>query len=249
MREHQLAAALGILLVTRAFAPGCGAGADGSGSSGDGGQAGQIAFGGSSGATDGAADHAGGASASGGTGGTSLGGSAGADAGGADGSAASGATGGSDGGMPCEDPGPEPNDSIVLATSACGVPTCELGDCDSDGSQGYGGKRPPITGVVGPGDSDNYGLCWVDPAAKTEQYGFRLCMFVACVKGASQVSACPNGLALDQEGAPGCCITAPGEVSITYDCVGSLNDEDSARIVVRVDEATACTPYSIDYHF
>ncbi|MDP2322986.1 MAG: hypothetical protein Q8N51_03040, partial [Gammaproteobacteria bacterium] len=131
------------------------------------------------------------------------------------------------------------------------------GDCNGDGSKGYGGPKPTIVGVVSSADSDHFrfdgkdglGFCQVDPAAKTKDSGFRLCIFVQCKHGATKVSACPGGLAVETSGAPGCCVNTPGEAKIDYDCSGSINDDDSARIVVRMDQATACTPYAVDYHF
>jgi len=218
-------------------------GSGGGGAGGASGSAGTTGFGG------------GGTSASGGAGGGAAAAGVGGAGGASGGAGGAAGVGGSAGG--CVDPGPEPNDSLVLATPACGTPICELGDCDKDGSTGYGGDKPSIKGVVQAGDldhfrfdgKDNFGLCQVNAAAKTQDSGFRLCLFVSCKLGASKVTACPGGLAVDTAGAPGCCVYTPKEVNITYDCTGSPSDDDSARITIRVDEATACTPYTIDYHF
>jgi len=238
--------------------------ADGSGGSAGAAGSGGVGLAGSGGAgASGGGAASGGGGASGGAGGHGAGGSSGSGGlggaagtgGGSGGLAGAGGSGGSGGG--CTDPGPEPNDSIVLAIPACGTPACEIGDCNDQGSSGYGGPKPTIQGVVSKVDSDHFrfdgqdklGLCQVDPAAKTKDSGFRLCLFVKCVEGATKVSACPGGLAVDTSGAPGCCTYAPGEVKIDYDCSGSIKDDDSARVVVRIDKATACTPYSVDYHF
>jgi hypothetical protein len=145
----------------------------------------------------------------------------------------------------------------VLAIPACGTPACDIGDCNDEGSKGYGGPQPSITGVVHATDTDHFrfdgvdklGLCQVDATAKTKDSGFRLCVFASCKKGATKVVACPGGVAVDTAGSPGCCAYAPKEVKIDFDCTGSINDDDSARITVRIDEATACTPYTVDYHF
>ncbi|MFO0571779.1 MAG: hypothetical protein U0263_39505 [Polyangiaceae bacterium] len=224
-------------------------GGSGSGSAPSGGSGG-TASGGSGGTSSGGGS--GGTSSAGGSGGTSSGGGAGGSSSGGSGGSSSGGSGGG-----CVDPGPEPNDSLILAISACGVPTCDIGDCNNDGSKGYSGSHPSISGVIGPNDSDHFrfdgkdklGLCQVDATAKTKDSGFRLCIFAACAAGATKVSACPGGLATETEGAPGCCVYAPNEVKITYDCSGSPSDDDSARITVRVDEATSCKPYVVDYHF
>ncbi|MBK7581752.1 MAG: hypothetical protein IPI67_16280 [Myxococcales bacterium] len=207
----------------------------------------------------------GGGVSSGGLGGGGLGGGGAAGAAGSTSGGTGGSTSGGTGGVGgsagtgggCVDPGPEPNDSIVLATPACGVPTCEVTDCDNTGSTSFGGPKPSIKGVTGPGDPDHFrfdgkdgfGLCSVNAEAQTKDVGFRLCLFVGCKVGATKVTACPGGLAADTQGAPGCCVQAPGIAKITYDCTGSPSDDDSARITVRVDEASVCTPYVVDYHF
>lgn len=213
------------------------------GSAGTGGGAGAAGSGGGgAGGSAGLAGSAGTAGSGGGAGASGAGGSAGA----------SGAGGGS-----CSDPGPEPNDSEVLASPACGSPPCVAGDCDDEGSTGYGGTLAPAGGVIGPGEvdylkydgKDELGLCQVNATAKTADSGFRLCLFVSCDAG-TKLNGCTQGT-VDQSptGIPGCCVTAPGTVEANHDCGGTVTDNDSAHVFLRVDQATACTPYAIDYHF
>lgn len=191
----------------------------------------------------------------GGTGGTGTGG-----LGGLGGMGGTGATGGG-GGSTCVDPGPEPNGTVALAASACGVnvsaSSCNLTDCDSDGSTAFGGPWPPAQGVVDPSDiadyftyhgSDTFG-CVVDPTATTQQSGFRLCVFTHCPQGATTFNSCTAGTpATNPNGYPGCCTTAPGTVTVDYSCANS--SDDSAQVYIRADEpTTSCSDYTIDYHF
>jgi hypothetical protein len=239
------------LVIALGLGTGCGSsdasespssGGTGSGGSGSGGDGGTSAAGGSSGS--------GGAGATGGSGGTGgVGGVSGA-------SGAAGSPSGGTGGNNCTDPGPEPNDSVVFAVPACPLP-CELDECNDEGSTGYGGVIASLTGVTGPGDADNFkfdgiddvGLCLVDVGAKTEDSGFRLCVFASCKQGATSFGSCKGGTQEEIDGVTGCCTTAPGEVSIDYDCTSTPTDNDSATGIVRVDSATACTPYIVDFHF
>lgn len=161
------------------------------------------------------------------------------------------------GGGACVDPGPEPNDSAALASPACGDPTCNLTDCDKDGSVFYGGSFAPATGVLTPGDTDYYTFsgkdtfgCSVNPTATTTTAGFRLCLFVACNVSATNFKSCSQGThATSPSGLPGCCTGAAGTVQARFSCSSSITSNDSAKIYIRADHATACTPYSIDYHF
>jgi hypothetical protein len=185
------------------------------------------------------------------------GGSGAAGAGGSAGSAGGASGGGGSSGGACNDPGPEPNDSEALASPACGTAPCEAGDCDDEGSTGFGGPLAPATGVVGPGEvdffkfdgKDKLGFCKVNPTLKTEDSGFQLCMFVSCSAG-TKLAKCKQGtLTKSPTGIPGCCTMAPGTVEAEHDCGTSFTDNDSAHVFIRVDEATACTSYTIDYHF
>ncbi|MBX3129457.1 MAG: hypothetical protein KF718_22250 [Polyangiaceae bacterium] len=203
-------------------------------------------------------------SASGGqsSGGQAGGGGVGGSAGAAGGGGATGGQGGSagaagSGGSQCADPGPEPNDSIALASPACGTFPCVVTDCDNTGSTGYGGSLAPIAGVIGPGDvdffrydgEDKVGLCTVNAAARTTDTGFRLCLFPSC-PAATKLNGCKKGaLVTVAGGLQGCCVQAPGEVEADHDCTASTTDDDSAEVFVRIDEASECAPYAVDYHF
>lgn len=108
---------------------------------------------------------------------------------------------------------------------------------------------------MGPADEDwwrfhgNDDICFVNPTASTDDSGFRLCLFAACKNGTDFIS-CPSGsAAMSPNQIPGCCTDAPGMVEIDYDCSGSVTDDDSADITIRVDEASACTAYSVTYSF
>lgn len=241
------------LLIALGLGTGCG-GDDASDSPGSGGSS----TGGSSSGGDGGSSADGGTSGSG-TGGVPSGGSGGVGGGVGGVAGASGAAGsasGGTGGNNCTDPGPEPNNSVVFAVPACPLP-CELDECDDQGSTGYGGPKASLTGVTGPNDADNFkfdgiddlGLCVVGVGAKTEDTGFRLCVFASCKTGATNFVGCTGGTQEEVDGVTGCCTAAPGDVDIDYDCTGTPTDNDSATGIVRVDSATACTPYVVDYHF
>jgi hypothetical protein len=218
---------------------------------GDDGEGETANAGGASGAAAGAGsagEAGGGSSGSGGSGGTAATGG---------GSGVGGASGSGVGGSACDDPGPEPNDSEALASPACGAPPCTVGDCDSDGSTGFGGKLAPATGVIGAGEVDFFKFdgedkltgCKVNPTLETADPGFRLCMFVSCAAG-TKLANCKQGtLTKSPTGIPGCCTTAPGRVEAEHDCSSTLGDDDSAHVFIRVDEATVCTSYTVDYHF
>ena len=232
--------------------PACGSSGDGgSGPSGTGGMAGAA------GSDAGMAGN-GGASGAAGMGGTGEAGGA-SGAGGVAGVGGVGGAGGAGGaGNTCNDPGPEPNNSEPLASPACGASTCDATDCDSTGSTGYGGPLASATGMIGPGDTDflhfhgkdTLSFCQVDPTASTQDSGYRLCAFVACDLAATNFLGCDQGThEKSPDGLDGCCVDAPGTVTVNHDCTSSVSDDDSATVYIRVDQATACTPYTVDYHF
>ncbi|MEZ4224932.1 MAG: hypothetical protein R3B13_28525 [Polyangiaceae bacterium] len=202
----------------------------------------------------GGASSGGGAGASGAGGAGASGGASGS--GGAAGSSGSSGSSGSGGGNSCNDPGPEPNDSPALATPTCGTPPCDVGQCNDDGSPGYGGKLVAITGTAGPGDTDVFrydgkdtiGLCKVDAAAKTTDSGFRLCIFPSC-QAATVLEGCTSGSMVDMNGLKGCCINAPGEAAAAHHCEGTSTGNDSAEVYVQIDQANSCVNYTVDYHF
>ncbi len=235
-------------------------GAAGTSAAGSGG----AAAAGKSGASSVAGNAAGGsAGAAGASAGNAAGGSAGAGGGAAGASGGSaGASGGVAGGAggkaggACDDDGPEPNDSEALASPACGAP-CEIGDKDTDGSAAYGGSHKSISGTAVPGDTDYFVFHGkdalgnqVDPSAKTGQSGFRLCVFTSCSTGTTDSFKCTAGTQVTSPGGlDGCCATAPAEVRSDHDCKGSLTDDDSAEVLIRIDQANACVDYLVDFHF
>jgi hypothetical protein len=242
----------GLVLLGGVFGIGCAADADPGGVGGSGGDAGFAGgfFGGSGGA---------GASSSGGVAGSATGGSAGTSSGGTGGGTGGGGTGGGTGGGgtggggtgggTCSDPGPEPNDTIPKATPVCSSVPCELSCSDT--------PLGTLSGVAAPGDVDLFTYfgkdtvtCSVNPYAKTDDSGFRLCMWAQCADGkATTIKTCGKGTATDGPGGlKGCCAQAPVELEIEHDCPG-ITDNDSGGIYMQVDQSTTCASYTIDYHF
>lgn len=139
----------------------------------------------------------------------------------------------------------EPNNTIPSAALLPGID-----DCDSSGStlSGVlaGGGDPDFWHYLG---KDKIG-CAVDPFASTKN-AVRLCVFVACSSGTTNVKKCNKGTAaVSPGGLNGCCTDGPGDVSVDYSCplVGS---DDGADVFMRVDSptATGCVPYEVSYHF
>lgn len=244
-----------------AYAGGAAGLAGASGFAGDTGSGGTGA-GGSTSSGGSTSDGSGGSTSSGGSG---PGGSGGTSAsGGSGGTSASGGSGGSSGGPTCAETGPEPNNTTATASSACGANagSCELTDCDSDGTTGFGGSLQPIKDVIDPADpvdyftyhgTDTFG-CVVDPTATTQDSGLVLCEFVHCDQGTTNFKSCTAGTdvkstaeAPDSNGDPGCCVTGPGTVTLDYACSSGL--DDSAQVYIRADQPSICSEYSVDYHF
>jgi hypothetical protein len=92
-------------------------------------------------------------------------------------------------------------------------------------------------------------LCQVEAAASTADSGFRLCVFVLCPDGTSLPACAAGNLTTSPVGLVGCCTTAPGQVIADHECVGTVTDDDSADVYVRIDQASACVDYTVDYHF
>lgn len=246
-----------------------GSGGSSSGSGGSGGSGGSTAgsggSGGSSAGAGGSAAGAGGSAAGAGGSAAGSGGSAGGSSGsggsgaGAGGSAGTAGSAGSGGGLSCEDQGVEPNNSTALAAPACVPGPCEISGSDGDGSVGYKGTKPALFGTVSPEDkdyfkfkgSDTFGSV-TDPSAKTDSSGIKLCIFTACPNGTQDHECTSTGSLYEENeaGLPGCCIEGPGEVKSDHDCAGSVTDDDSAEIYIRVTATkNACTDYSVDFHF
>ncbi len=126
----------------------------------------------------------------------------------------------------------------------------EITDCDSAGSS--------FSGVLGGGSdvdwwhyagSDKLG-CSVDPWASTKS-GVKLCMYVSCKGGPTEVKSCKTGTASKSpSGAPGCCSDSGGTVQIDFHCT-LLGADDSADVFLKVSDptVTTCRPYKVDYHY
>jgi hypothetical protein len=143
----------------------------------------------------------------------------------------------------CQDTTPEPgaDEGAPLALAA-------IDDCDKSVAS--------LRGVVaGQFDVDTYKfrgndtyLCRMAPKAVMSAPGVRLCMFVQCQAGTTNIASCTTGApATSKTGLKGCCVDGPGEVNIDFDCNGSL--DDAADFYMRVDQPNAnlCVPYTVTY--
>lgn len=141
----------------------------------------------------------------------------------------------------------EPNNSIPSASILK-----EIDDCD-----GSGGSFKGV--VAGGSDADFFTykgndttLCRTDVTASTKTAGVRLCAFVSCAAGTTEIKNCVKGTkATSPGGVNGCCADGPGDVEVEHTCplVGA---DDSAQIYMRVDapgSAAMCTNYEVTYHF
>jgi hypothetical protein len=147
----------------------------------------------------------------------------------------------------CTEVEAEPNNSIPSA-----VALKEIDDCDGSGGtlKGMvaGGTDPDFFHYKG---NDKFG-CVVDATASTKTAGVRLCVFVSCASGTTELKSCKKGMKETSPGGVlGCCSSGPGEVVVEHGCplVGS---SDSADVYIRVDapgSGSMCTPYDVDYHF
>ncbi len=147
--------------------------------------------------------------------------------------------------LPCEAGQFEPNGS---EGSALGLK--DIDDCDGSGGS--------FSGTIGGGGDvdwwtfkgkDTFG-CTVDPTASTKS-GVRVCIFVACEAGATEVKSCPKGTkAKSPAGSQGCCSDSSGNVEVDFHCT-LVGTNDSAAVYMRVDDTTAttCKPYKVDYHY
>jgi hypothetical protein len=170
------------------------------------------------------------------SGGSGLGGSGGSSgASGGAGDAGGSGTGGASG--DCSD-GYEPNE-----TEAAAADLGTITDCDSAGSR--------VTARLdGPNDADFYRYygedrfgCAVNPSAETSA-SVRLCVFANCPD--AKVTCKQGTPATSPAGYGGCCVVSGGRVELGLDCATS---SESADVYFRVDQATACVPYEVSYHF
>jgi hypothetical protein len=125
---------------------------------------------------------------------------------------------------------------------------------------------PQITGMInGNSDVDWYTytgrddpISVVDPhVAFPSDLGLRLCMYFECLALTTLVT-CPAGTTADRSsgGRTGCCATGNMTAFTVIDAycgvTGGAND-DSMRVFIRVDgpslSASACVPYTVDYHY
>jgi hypothetical protein len=140
----------------------------------------------------------------------------------------------------------EPNDTAPEA-----VPLGTIDDCDSSGST--------LHGVLSTSSDVDYWhyqgrdtvLCTVDPTAKTGD-SVNVCVFVACLHGATRVNGCSSGSTpmASQAGLHGCCFDGPGETTVDFTCT-LVGSDDSADVYMRVEDpsASSCQRYDVDYHF
>jgi hypothetical protein len=167
-----------------------------------------------------------------------------------------GGTGGSTTG--CNDTGPgEPTNNSE--SGAVSLPNLS----DSDPS-----TYPQITGTIGgssdvdwytyTGSDDSSILALVDPyVAFPTDLGLRLCTYFECLAFTTLIT-CPSGTtsSTSPAGRPGCCATGNTTAFTVIDAycgVTSGVNDDSMRVFVRVDgpnlTASACTSYTVKYHF
>lgn len=141
----------------------------------------------------------------------------------------------------------EPNNSLPSAALLK-----EIDDCDGSG----GSFKGVLAGESDPDffhykGNDSLG-CVVDASASTKTAGIRLCVFVVCAAGTTELKSCKKGTkATSPGGAQGCCTDGPGDVSVEHGCplVGA---SDSADVYMRVDapgSGAACKAYDVTYHF
>ena len=141
----------------------------------------------------------------------------------------------------------EPNNSLPSA-----IALKEIDDCDGSGSS--------FKGVVSGGsDADYFHYkgndktgCIVDASASTKTAGVRLCVFVTCAAGTTELKSCRKGTkATSPGGVQGCCTDGPGEAVVEHGCP-LVGTSDSADVYMRVDapgSGSACTAYDVSYHF
>jgi hypothetical protein len=151
-------------------------------------------------------------------------------------------TNSSSSGMPCNDPGPEPNNNIGQATYLGAID-----DCDS--------SELTFSGVLGDNDvdwfvydaSDDF-LCAVGPDRTISADGqIRLCKYPTCVNGTPDFT-CPGDTSPDMSnGLSGCCSTS--QITMDLDCLGFTSDD--AIIYLRIDKpgGFSCVSYSGTFHF
>ena len=140
----------------------------------------------------------------------------------------------------------EPNDTAPEA-----VPLATIDDCDGSGSTVHGvlSTKSDVDYWHFQGN-DTFG-CSVDPTVSTTQ-SIKLCVFVACIHGATRVNGCTKGDPFaSQAGLHGCCVDGPGDAVVDFTCT-LVGSDDSADVYIRAEDPSAsssCERYDVDYHF
>lgn len=153
-------------------------------------------------------------------------------------------TSSSSSGTTCNDPGPEPNNTMGAA-SYLGA----IDDCDSSGLA--------FSGVLANNDVDWFSydgsdvtFCSVNPSRTiTADTQVRLCKYPTCVSGTPEFT-CPAGTSPDNvDGVDGCCSTS--EVSFGFGCGGFGQVSDDAEVYLRIDKPSGidCVSYSVSFHY
>jgi hypothetical protein len=148
-----------------------------------------------------------------------------------------------DSGAQCQDTSPEP-----ASTEANAYALPAIDDCD--------GSAQTIRGVAaGMFDVDVYKfrgddtyLCRMGPKASITAPGLRLCMFIQCQSGTTNIASCGAGTAsLSKQGLKGCCVEGPAEMTLDFDCNGSADETSNFYLQVDQPKADLCVPYSVTY--
>ncbi|MEZ4439081.1 MAG: hypothetical protein R3B72_08330 [Polyangiaceae bacterium] len=157
-------------------------------------------------------------------------------------SASSSSTSSSSSGMPCNDPGPEPNDTLATATYLGSIDDCN-------------GSGLTFQGVLDGDDVDwftydaaDVSFCSVDPYRElVADSQVRLCKYLDCVSGTTQVT-CPSGTSTSTaSGLDGCCGTSPFTVDVN--CTGTLSDDTTVYFRIDKPSGFSCVSYSGSFHY
>jgi hypothetical protein len=142
----------------------------------------------------------------------------------------------------CVEPGPEPNDSQAEATQL-GM----ISDNDADGGTVCGVLSSPtdVDWYVY-GGLDKLGNV-VDPTRTlTAAANARLCVYARCTATGTSISCLQGAKDTAPQGQNGCC--GAGKIAPYVNCEG-LDDSMTVWIKVENNDALACLPYQLDYHF
>lgn len=147
----------------------------------------------------------------------------------------------------CTDAGPEPNNTVATATSACPTVLCNISDCNFAGSS--------VSGVVKPGGDVDFfkykgldDICIVDPTVSTTTSGIQACVFAVCNDNSAAFKSCKQGTQATEGAMTGCCTSTVGSAQVEINCPG-INDSATVYIRVKGNNTNSCTPYDVSYHF